>query len=99
MSLQIDNDLRTIAIPENITFLGVAGDKNVRVLEFTMPSTYGDIDLSEYDIVINYKNIERGRMRKSKGSYAIAGAAALDGTQNISAPTAPIPSAVTVRRP
>lgn len=80
MSLQIDNDLRTISIPEDITFLGVAGDKNVRFLEFTMPSTYGDIDLSGYDIVINYKNIERGRMRKSEGSYAIAGAAVLDDT-------------------
>lgn len=80
MSLQIDNDLRTITIPEDVTFLGVAGDKNVRVLEFTMLSAYGNIDLSGYDIVINYKNIERGRMRKSEGSYAIAGAAALDGT-------------------
>lgn len=80
MSLQIDNDLRTIAIPENITFLGVAGDKNVRILEFTMPSAYGNIDLSDYDIVINYKNIERGRMRKSEGSYAIAGTTVLNGS-------------------
>ena len=68
MSLQIDNDLRTIAIPEDVTFLGVAGDKNVRVLEFTMPSTYGDIDLSDYDIVVNFKNIERDGCAKVRAA-------------------------------
>lgn len=84
MSLQISNDFRTIAIPDDITFLGVEGDKNVKTLDFTMPSQADGIDLSGYDITINFKNIERGRVRKSEGSYVIAAAAVLDGTISFS---------------
>ncbi len=77
-SLIIDNDSRTIAIPEDVICIGVEGDKDVNILEFTMPATYGDMDLSEYDIVIQYENIERGRMHKSEGTCAVLGAAIVD---------------------
>lgn len=52
----IDNDLRTIIIPESITLLGVESDENVQTLHFQMPKTYGEFDLSTFDIRINYKN-------------------------------------------
>ncbi len=52
----IDNDLRTIIIPESITLLGVESDENVQTLHFQMPKTYKGLDLSEFDIRINYMN-------------------------------------------
>lgn len=54
--LVIDNDLRTIAIPEGIKNLGVESDDDVHRLYFQMPKTYGEFDLSTFDIRINYKN-------------------------------------------
>lgn len=52
----IDNDLRTIIIPASITLLGVESDENVQTLHFQMPKTYKGLDLSEFDIRINYMN-------------------------------------------
>ena len=52
----IDNDLRKITIPASITLLGVESDENVRTLHFQMPKTYKGLDLSEFDIRINYMN-------------------------------------------
>lgn len=54
--LIIDNDLRTINIPKNITALGVEADDDVHRLYFRMPRMYGDTDLSTFNIRINYKN-------------------------------------------
>lgn len=52
----IDSDLRTIEIPGAIKNLGVESDDDVNRLLFQMPKTYGEFDLSEFDIRINYKN-------------------------------------------
>lgn len=54
--LVIDNDLRTITIPGTIKNLGVESDDDVHRLYFQMPKTYGEFDLSEFDIRINYRN-------------------------------------------
>ena len=54
--ITIDSDLRTINIPPTIKLLGVESDKDVRRLQFRMPATYGDIDLSNFQIRINYLN-------------------------------------------
>lgn len=51
--LVIDNDLRTIAVPSNFIF-GVYNDKNVLSVNFEMPRTYDDVDLSDFTIQINY---------------------------------------------
>lgn len=53
--LVIDNDLRTISVPKNYVF-GVYNDKDVLAVPFEMPRYYSNIDLSEYDIQINYLN-------------------------------------------
>ena len=55
-TLVIDNDLRTITIPPSIKSLGVESDADVLRLQFRMPSTYGNIDLSTFAIRINYMN-------------------------------------------
>lgn len=52
----INNDLRTINIPSSIKHLGVESDENVLRLRFRMPRMYGEVDLSEFLIHINYMN-------------------------------------------
>lgn len=52
--ITIDNDLRTITIPDSIA--GVEYDENVKRLNFQMPKQYGEFDLSEFEIRINYLN-------------------------------------------
>lgn len=52
----IDNDLRTITIPSDIQNVGVESDEDVRRLNFQMPKQYGEVDLSEFDIRINFMN-------------------------------------------
>ena len=59
----IDNDLRTIKIPADITNLGVQSDDDVMTVYFQMPRTYCGIDLSEFNIRINYLNAN------SEGDY------------------------------
>lgn len=54
-SFVIDNDLRTIEIPENFV-LGVYHDRDVNTIHFIAPRKYKNIDLSQYSIQINYKN-------------------------------------------
>lgn len=54
--LTVDLDSRTIIIPENVTNLGVEADINVRTLHFRVPQHYCDVDLSVFDICINYIN-------------------------------------------
>lgn len=54
--LVVDNDLRTIAIPPSIKSLGVASDDGVLRLKFRLPRYYGEFDLSEFKVRINYLN-------------------------------------------
>lgn len=53
---EIDNDLRTIHIPITVKNIGVESDDEVKRLEFTMPKEYGEFDLSQFRIRINYMN-------------------------------------------
>lgn len=72
--ITIDSDLRTINIPPTIKLLGVESDKDVRRLHFKMPATYGEVDLSEFGIRINYLNA------KSQGDiYHVTDKAVADG--------------------
>lgn len=52
----IDSDLRTISIPAGFGSLGVESDDDVRRLKFRLPKMYGEFDLSEFDIRVNYTN-------------------------------------------
>nr|DAD75929.1 MAG TPA: collagen triple helix repeat protein [Siphoviridae sp. ctX926] len=52
----IDNDLRTITIPSGLQTVGVESDEDVRRLNFQMPKQYDKVDLSAFDIRINYLN-------------------------------------------
>lgn len=52
----IDNDLRTITIPSGLQTVGVESDEDVRRLNFQMPKQYHEIDLSEFNIRINFLN-------------------------------------------
>lgn len=54
--LWIDVETRLINIPSGVKILGVMSDDDVQKLNFAMPRYYNDIDLSEYDININYEN-------------------------------------------
>lgn len=54
--LIIDNDLRTITIPSSLQIVGVESDEDVRRLNFQMPKQYGEVDLSEFNIRINFMN-------------------------------------------
>ena len=55
-ALVIDNDLRTITIPSSLQIVGVESDEDVRRLNFQMPKQYGEVDLSEFNIRINFMN-------------------------------------------
>lgn len=52
----IDNDLRTITIPSGFQTVGVESDEDVRRLNFQMPKQYGEVDLSKFNICINFMN-------------------------------------------
>lgn len=52
----IDNDLRTIQIPSELEILGTESDDDVNRIKFKMPKMYGQIDLSNFEVRINYKN-------------------------------------------
>lgn len=58
-TLIIDNDLRTINIPESITNLGVEADNDVHRLYFQMPRYLGETDLSDLNVRINYMNAKK----------------------------------------
>ena len=53
---EIDSNLRTINIPVTVKNIGVESDDDVKRLEFTMPKQYGEFDLSQFRIRINYAN-------------------------------------------
>lgn len=52
----IDENLRTIAIPDDGVVLGVVGDKNVNRVNFQMPRYYNGFDMSLFKYRINYRN-------------------------------------------
>lgn len=52
----IDNNLRQIIIPDGMNILGVAGDIEVKCVSFEMPRYYNGIDMSEFDIFVDYEN-------------------------------------------
>lgn len=54
--LKVDLANRTIIIPDSVKHLGVTSDEDVMKVLFELPRFYGDIDLSEFEININYKN-------------------------------------------
>lgn len=54
--ITVDNDLRTITVPGAVSLLGVESDDEVLRLNWKMPKDYGEFDLSEFDIYINYQN-------------------------------------------
>lgn len=73
-TIVIDSDLRTLDIPSSIELLGVESDKDVKRLKFKMPATYSGIDLSDFDVRINYLNA------KSYGDiYPVTDKAVADG--------------------
>ena len=55
-TFEIDSDLRTINIPVTVKNIGVESDDDVKRLEFTMQKQYGEFDLSQFRIRINYMN-------------------------------------------
>ncbi len=67
-TVRIDNDLRTIHIPSEIKILGVESDDDVNRIYFKMPRTYGEFDLSDFDIRVNYLN---GSDEKNADLYAV----------------------------
>lgn len=58
--LVVDLETRIIEIPTNIRVLGVESDDDVRRLHFRMPRYYGEVDLSEFNIRVNFKNGKQG---------------------------------------
>lgn len=52
----INDDLRTMQIPEDIVILGVESDDDVNKIPFQMPKEYCGFDLSEFSARINYMN-------------------------------------------
>lgn len=54
--LKVDLVNREIIIPDSVRHLGVTSDEDVMKILFEMPRFYGDIDLSDFNININYKN-------------------------------------------
>lgn len=52
----INDDLRTMQIPEDITLLGVESDDDVNRIPFQMPKEYCGYDLSTFEARINYLN-------------------------------------------
>lgn len=56
--LTIDNDLRTIAIPDDVAILGVESDDDVHRLRFRMPKMCGEFDLSAFKLRVNILNAQ-----------------------------------------
>lgn len=54
----IDSTLRRITAPSTVPNIGVESDEAVTRLHFSMPRTYGEFDLSEFVIRINYLNAD-----------------------------------------
>ena len=57
--LTVDLNARVINIPKGITNIGVMSDDDVLRLNFSMPRYYGEYDLSEFQMQINYLNAKK----------------------------------------
>lgn len=55
-TILINDDLRTMQIPESIKLLGVESDDDVNKIPFQMPKEYCGFDLSTFEARINYMN-------------------------------------------
>lgn len=55
-TIVVNNDLRTMSIPEKVSILGVESDESVNRLKFRLPRYYCDLDLGEFNIYVNYLN-------------------------------------------
>lgn len=71
--LSVDISTRTITVPASIKNIGVESDDDVLKLPFTMPRYIGDIDLSTFDMRINYVNA------KGEGDMYIVEDSVVDG--------------------
>lgn len=58
--LVIDWDSRKIIIPSSVTNIGVSSDDKTKRLKFKMPRYYDDLDLSKFEIRVNYMNALMG---------------------------------------
>ena len=54
--LVADLNTRVISIPTSIAILGVESDDDVKRLQFKIPRYYGEFDLSEFDVRVNFQN-------------------------------------------
>lgn len=55
-ALVVDNNLRTISIPQSVPLLGVTHDNDVHEIFFVIPVSYNDVDLSGYTVNVNWMN-------------------------------------------
>ena len=58
--LTADLNTRVISIPATVGVLGVESDDDVKRLRFSVPRHYGEIDLYEFEININFENARGG---------------------------------------
>ena len=58
--LVADLNTRVISIPATLRALGVESDDDVKRLHFSVPRKYGDVDLSEFVVNINFENARGG---------------------------------------
>lgn len=58
--LTADLNTRIISIPASIKNLGVEADDDVHRLRFTIPRYFGEFDLFDFKVCINYENAKRG---------------------------------------
>ena len=59
IQFDIDNDLRIVTIPKDGNIIGVVGDKNTNRVNFRMPRYYNGFDMSEFQVRVNYKNVNQ----------------------------------------
>lgn len=57
--LVVDLNTRIISIPASIKILGVESDDDVKRLQFKIPRHYGEFDLNNFKIHINFENERR----------------------------------------
>lgn len=58
--LVVDLNTRLISIPASLKILGVEADDDVKQIYFSIPRYYGDSDLSEFNIRVNFENARHG---------------------------------------
>lgn len=69
----IDTDERIVLIPQRNIILGVQGDDNINHVKFRLPRNYRGVDLTDFDIRVNYINANGDKnFYKVKNSNYIA---------------------------